>query len=329
MKAGQLLGQSVKAAYAPADYARIAPHVDTALAGRRTSFESDVEAAGRIFHYHAAFVPQLDEAGNPDGFFAMAFDISARRRSEIAQRDSEERLRTITDNVPVLISYVDRELRYQFANAMYKDWLGVASQDMLGKTVTEVFGDDYYAARASSIAQALSGHMSSVEVSVHRKGHERILNTTYMPHVRDGRIAGVYVLATDATAARSHERKLLALANADPLTNLPNRRMYEFHLVKALALARRQQTRIALMYLDLDDFKRINDTWATPPATPCWSNSAAASPPPCASPTCWPAWQATNSPWCWKRSTARPTATWWPAKSTPPCARRSCTGASR
>ncbi len=259
--ADQLLGQSVETAYAPADYARIAQHVDAALAGRRTSFESEIDRAGRAFHYHAAFVPQLDEAGNPDGFFAMAFDISARRRSEIAQRDSEERLRTITDNVPVLISYVDRELRYQFANAMYKDWLGVASDDMIGKTIVEVFGGDYYAARAPSIAQALGGHMSSVEVTVHRKGHERILNTTYMPHLRDGRIAGVYVLATDATAARSHERKLLALANADPLTNLPNRRMYEFHLIKALALARRQQTRIALLYLDLDDFKRINDTW--------------------------------------------------------------------
>jgi diguanylate cyclase (GGDEF)-like protein/PAS domain S-box-containing protein len=260
MPAEKLLGQSVRTAYSEDDYAKIEAHVDAALAGRRASFESEVVNAGGTSHYHAAFVPQFDEANNPDGFLAMAFDISSRRRSELAQRDSEERLRTITDNVPVLISYVDRDLRYQFANAMYKDWLGVASKDMLGRTVAEVFGDDYYAARASSIAQAMGGNMSSIEVSVHRKGHERILNSTYMPHYRDGAIVGVYVLATDATAARSHERKLLALANADPLTNLPNRRMFEFHLVKALALARRQQTCVALMYLDLDDFKRINDT---------------------------------------------------------------------
>jgi diguanylate cyclase (GGDEF)-like protein/PAS domain S-box-containing protein len=162
--------------------------------------------------------------------------------------------------VPVLISYVDSEMRYQFANAMYRDWLGMPTAQMIGRTVTEVFGLEYFEERAASIERALAGHMSSIEVKVVRKGHERILNTTYMPHQRDGRVVGIYVLATDATAARVHERKLLALANADPLTNLPNRRMYEFHLAKALALSKRQKTRLALMYLDLDDFKRINDT---------------------------------------------------------------------
>ena len=260
LPAEKLLGQPMQSAYSASDYSKIAAHVQNALAGRPVTFESDIVLGERTYYYHAAYVPQMDEKGNPDGFFAMAFDITARRRSEIAQRDSEERLRTITDNVPVLISYLDCDLRYRFANAMYKDWLGKNTTEMLGRTVTEVFGDEYFAARAPSIGQAMGGNMSSVEVNVLRKGRERILNTTYMPHYRDGKVAGVYVLATDATAARSHEKKLLALANADPLTNLPNRRMYEFHLVKALASARRQQSRLALMYLDLDNFKRINDT---------------------------------------------------------------------
>ena len=297
----------------------------------RTSFESDI-ASGRP-HLALSVPPSCRssiEAGNPDGFFAMAFDITARKPQRDRQADSEERLRTITDNVPVLISYLDRELRYEFANAMYKDWLGVASRGHARQD-----GDGGVRRRLlrrprASIAQALERpHVAASRETVHRKGHERILNTTYMPQLRDGRIAGVYVLATDATAARSHERKLLALANTDPLTDLPNRRMYEFHLVKALALARRQQTRIALMYLDLDDFKRINDTWGHAAGDAVLVEFGRRVPPPCASPTCWRAWQATNSRWCWKRSTARPTATWWPAKSTPPCARPSCTGASR
>jgi diguanylate cyclase (GGDEF)-like protein/PAS domain S-box-containing protein len=257
----QLLGRSVRSVYSEADYASIAGYIETAAAGKGVSFESDIGVGDRHIYYHAALVPHRDVHGAPDGFFAMAFDITARRHSEIAQRDSEERLRTITDNVPVLISYLDGELRYQFANAMYKEWLGVPSAQMIGRTVTEVFGPDYFDERAPSIARAMSGHMASVEVTVLRRGHERILNTTYMPHHRDGKVVGVYVLGTDATAARAHERKLLALANADPLTNLPNRRMYEFQLAKALAVSKRQQSRLALMYLDLDDFKRINDTY--------------------------------------------------------------------
>lgn len=185
---------------------------------------------------------------------------AALRASEMRRMQGEERLKTITDNVPVLISYLDSELRFQFANAMYKDWLGVRSEDMIGKSVSQVFGAIGYDEQAGSLSRALGGHMSNVELTVHRKGRTRILSTTYMPHVSDGKTIGIYVLATDATAARAHERQLLLQVSEDPLTQLPNRRMHEFQLAKSLATARRNATRLALMYLDLDDFKRINDS---------------------------------------------------------------------
>ena len=256
----QLLGKPVRAAYTAEEYAKIEPHVTLAARGVGSSFESEIFVRGKQFHYHASFVPHFDDQGSPDGYFAMAFDITARCQSELLQRESEERLRTITDNVPVLIAYFDTDFRYQFANAIYKDWLGVPRSEMIGRTISEVFGPEYFQKREQGIRQALGGHMANVEVTVNRKGHERILNTTYMPHHRDGAVIGVYVLATDSTAARKHEAQLMVLANADPLTNLPNRRMYEFHLARALALAKRQQTQLALMYLDLDNFKAINDT---------------------------------------------------------------------
>ncbi|MDB5937281.1 MAG: hypothetical protein JWQ01_4625, partial [Massilia sp.] len=258
--AEKLIGQPVKAAYSDTEYAKIAPHIEAAAGGRKSSLEGDILLDGRKLHFHAAFVPHVDEKGEPDGYFAMAFDITTRRESEIRQLHSEERLRTITDNVPVLISYLDSEFRFQFANAMYKEWLGRLNADMLGKTVEEVFGAADFEERKPGLTRALGGNMSNIEVKVHRKGRERILSTTYIPHFRDGKVVGIYVLATDSTAAHEHERQLLVLANEDPLTNLPNRRMYEFHLAKAVALARRQGTALALMYLDLDNFKKINDT---------------------------------------------------------------------
>ena len=259
--AEKLLGQPVRNAYSEAEYAKIEQHIEGASAGRKMSFESGTVVRGRQFFYHAAYVPQFDAKGAPDGFLAMAFDITARRESELLQAVSEERLRTITNNVPVLISYLDIHLHYQFANAMYKEWLGVRSEDMIGKSITQVFGDSYFEERKPSLERALGGAMSNVELKVSRKGHDRILSTTYIPHQRDGIVVGIYVLATDATAARQHERQLLALANADPLTGLPNRRMYEFNLSKALATNRRQKNGLALMYLDLDNFKHINDSF--------------------------------------------------------------------
>jgi len=256
----KLLHQPVRAAYSATEYARVAPYVDLAAAGQRTSFESDILVDGAVFHYHASFVPQFTPDGAPDGFLAMAFDITARRETELRQLRSEERLATITDNLPVLISYIDSGMRYRFANAMYKDWLGVAGSDMLGRTVEDVFGAEYHAERRPWLERAMAGEMCTAEFKIDRKRHQRILSTTYIPHRQDGIVVGAYVLGLDATAAREHERQLLALANADPLTGLPNRRMYEFQLEKALGAARRQRSSLALVYLDLDDFKKINDT---------------------------------------------------------------------
>lgn len=255
-----LLHKPIRAAYSGTDYERIAPHVARAEAGQRASFESEILVDGRTFHYHASFVPQLTADGAPDGFLAMAFDITARRETEIAQLRSEERLKTITDNLPVLIAYIDNGMRYQFSNAIYKDWLGVPAAEMLGRTVEDVFGASYFDERRAYLNRAMAGEMCTAEYVIQRGRHQRILSTTYIPHTRDGKVAGAYVLGLDATAARQHERALLALANSDPLTGLPNRRMYEFQLDKALATVRRQRGQLGLVYLDLDDFKKINDT---------------------------------------------------------------------
>ena len=102
--ADALLHQPIRSAYSSRDYERIAPHVALAEAGQRTSFESEILIDGKTFWYHAAFVPQLTASGAPDGYFAMAFDITARRETELRQLRSEERLKTITDNLPVHIS---------------------------------------------------------------------------------------------------------------------------------------------------------------------------------------------------------------------------------
>ncbi len=258
--AERLLGHPVRDAYSVAEYAKVQPHIEMAMRGEKSSFESELIVGGKCFHYHASFVPNLDEAGDPDGFMAMAFDITSRKEIELLKSESEERLRTITDNVPVLISYLDTSLRYGFANAMYKQWLGVRAEDMVGRGIAEVFGEDYYREREASLKLALDGHMSNIELTTTRKGRDRVLNTTYIPHMRHGVVAGIYVLATDATASREYERQLILLANADPLTGLPNRRMYEEHLGAALARSRRQRSPLALMYLDLDNFKQINDS---------------------------------------------------------------------
>ncbi len=186
-------------------------------------------------------------------------DVTELDLSRARLAESAEWLRTIADNVPALIAYVDTDLRYRFANERYREWFGVKPAEMVGKTVSEAMGEAFYAPRREALARCLAGHASHLEIEEQRRGRTRVISSTYLPHVRDGVVQGIYVLSTDATSAREYERQLHALAHSDHLTGLPNRRSYEERLAQAIARARRGATPLALAYLDVDHFKQIND----------------------------------------------------------------------
>jgi PAS domain S-box-containing protein len=259
----ELIGQPVSVAYSAEAYARIRPYIQAVQGGDRVSFEDSIVIKGRELHYHCVYVPDVGPDGRCDGFFAMAYDISARKLGELRQAESEERLRTITDNLPVLISYLDGEGRYRFANAVHRSWLGTRPEDMLGKTIAEAFGgaeyDGYLEAQADALARAWSGQAAQCEHEIVRKKQARIAHSTFLPQVRDGVVHGVYVLTLDATASRLHERNLHALAHTDALTQLPNRRHFEQALDGLGHRVRQGDRGCALLYLDVDHFKQIND----------------------------------------------------------------------
>jgi len=187
-------------------------------------------------------------------------DVSELLDSRARALESEERLRTIADNVPALIAYLDTDLRYRFANDRYREWFGVRCDTMIGKTIPDAMGDAFYAPRRTALERCLSGHGAYLEIEEERRGRKRVISTTYLPHLRNGKVQGIYVLSTDATSSREYERQLHALAHSDHLTGLPNRRSYEERLVQAIARSRRSATPLALAYLDVDHFKQINDS---------------------------------------------------------------------
>jgi diguanylate cyclase (GGDEF)-like protein/PAS domain S-box-containing protein len=258
--AEQLIGHDVRSAYSDEEYAKIGPAIARARGGERAYFEDTITIHGKKLHYQCLFVPQLAADGRPDGFYAMAFDITARKQSELAQAESEERLRTITDNVPVLIACLDQEGRYSFANAVHQSWLGQAPANIIGRTMLDAFGEDYYLQQKDALEQAWEGKASQCEHEIVRKKHTRIVHSTFLPHVRDGEVIGVVILTTDATASRMHERNLHTLAHTDALTALPNRRQFETALQNSVAASTLGRRSRALLYLDVDYFKRINDS---------------------------------------------------------------------
>ncbi|MEO8155658.1 MAG: diguanylate cyclase [Rhizobacter sp.] len=178
-----------------------------------------------------------------------------------ALEGSEHRLRTIADNLPVLISYIDREERFQFCSGTYSTWLGVDTHRIVGRTVAETLGADLYEPRRELLQRALGGERVDFDIATTMLGVKRHLHTTYLPDLStDGGVEGIYALAVDVSAMKAAEEQLVLIARTDTLTGLSNRLRFNEKMGEALARSRRRGQPIALLFLDVDNFKRINDT---------------------------------------------------------------------
>ncbi len=156
------------------------------------------------------YTPVYRAGGTVGGVLCTMVDNSGRVEAEHRLAASEAELRRVTDAVPMLISYVDRDHVYRLANAQYDEWLGVAPESMIGKPVREVLGDAVYQDRRPSFERALAGESFIAQtVFPHRDGRPRRSEFRYVPHVQaDGSIAGIYVLGIDVEERAEREAAL-------------------------------------------------------------------------------------------------------------------------
>ncbi|MCY0389504.1 diguanylate cyclase [Robbsia sp. Bb-Pol-6] len=181
--------------------------------------------------------------------------IAERDRAEAALRASRETLQTITDNLPVLIAYIDADLRYRFTNATYGHVFGDHAESRTGRHVSDVLTPGTMAALLPWFRRALAGERVTNDDVVYDATSQRIWSATYIPHFTAGRVDGFYVVSHDVTERKRLETSLREQALQDALTGLPNRRALGLQLTQALT----QEAALAVLFLDLDEFKQIND----------------------------------------------------------------------
>ncbi len=199
---------------------------------------------------------EIGELGN--AFYQL---MAERENAEGLRAASEKRLRLITDNLPVLIAYVDRERRFRFGNATFERWFGVAPERLVGMSIAQLMGEDAARQGADSLEGAFAGRATTCQIRLQIQGAPRVLEGVYIPDLQpDGSVAGVYALKHDMTHVKEVEEQLSRLARIDTLTGLANRRSFNETLQQALVRASRHGRTLALAYLDVDHFKRINDS---------------------------------------------------------------------
>jgi PAS domain S-box-containing protein len=156
------------------------------------------------------YTPVYAATGQVGGVMCTIVDNSGRLRAERRVAASEAQLRAVTDAVPMLVAYIDRDHVYRFANGAYRDQLGIDPAAMIGRAVRDAVGEAFYADRRASIDRALAGETFGSEAAIpHRDGGMRRFELRYIPDIAaDGTIPGCYVLGIDIEERAAREAAL-------------------------------------------------------------------------------------------------------------------------
>jgi diguanylate cyclase (GGDEF)-like protein/PAS domain S-box-containing protein len=231
-----------------------------------------IAADGRVVWVWEHDTVIRDEHGRPHLTQGIITDVTATRIAEAALAESEERSRAVIGALEEGLLIYGPDGRVVSCNDAAVRIFGARSQDELKEMgrapsdVTMTFEDGTPVTRETSTAnRALDTGLPQPERVVHFErpdGWELWATVGSHPIFREGdqRPYGVVSVFTDVTERRRAQEQIAFLAYHDSLTKLPNRALLDEHLSLALARARRSGSSVALLYVDLDDFKAVNDS---------------------------------------------------------------------
>ena len=264
LPANEMIGKTVREIRGDELYEKVAPQIRRTLTGEATSVEISGAIDGGAFHLRTEYVPDRDSVGTVRGFYAFTHDVTEGKAAELRLAESEKRLVTITDNLPAMICYVDETLRFRFVNRAFEKWFKRPLADIIGNTFEKFMPLELIAQLEVEFARGMNGERREFELEVPMPGkRSRWLHATFIPDIDDatGRVKGVYGMSHDVTATKLAEQRLTRLAQFDTLTGLPNRNQIDEKLARALAREDSAQKPLALMFLDIDHFKQVNDRY--------------------------------------------------------------------
>ncbi len=188
---------------------------------------------------------------------------NSERSRDQALRDSRERLAQVIDTIPAMISASDLGGRRIFANAYQAEVAGLDRAHLVDREIPAMFGADYLDRHRHlhELVCATRAPLPAFEEEIRTVAGETLTFLTTKSPLQDtaGAITGVLTTSLDITARKRAESRLSYLAAHDYLTALPNRTLLQERLEQEFARGRRGGHSFALLFVDLDRFKSIND----------------------------------------------------------------------
>ncbi|WP_427310258.1 diguanylate cyclase domain-containing protein [Cupriavidus sp. H39] len=212
---------------------------------------------------------RADEIGELAATFAeVVAQLSEREAALQAAKDraaaSEKRIEAIANHVPDFISFIDMQQRYVFVNQAYARRYGVPAQQIVGLSLRELWGTQEYLACQPYLQQASAGQ--AVTFTRESADGTECIEITCQPAWNDAQdtVDGLHMFGRNITHEREKLRSLEAQTVSDYLTGLLNRKGFDRRLAEAMARTGASACPLALLLVDLDDFKAVNDNHGHP-----------------------------------------------------------------
>jgi len=197
----------------PEDRERVETNFLAAVAGSDKDYKAEYRIVrpsdGQTRWIRAVAEIERDSQGRALKLIGAHLDITDQKNAEATVQESEGRLRAVTDAIPFLISYLDKDQIFRFINKPYESWFERPLSEIVGRHVRDVMGPAMYEVRRPFIERALAGESLSYEADFHRSAGTVQTEIVHVPH-RDlaGRTVGLYTVVMDITARKLAERVL-------------------------------------------------------------------------------------------------------------------------
>ena len=202
------------------------------------------------------------------GILGMGIDVTEARKAERLLRESEERFKGLVENTVDWVWEMDPEFRFTYASPRCFDLFGYRLEEVVGRSAFDFMTPEDAERTKAETTDLFAERRPMLNFEsryVHKMGHMVIIETNATPYFdADGHYRGYRGIDRDVTAQRRAAAQIMQMARYDALTGLANRRVFAEAVQQAIARAQRGARGFAVLYLDLDHFKDINDTLGHP-----------------------------------------------------------------
>ena len=263
----ELIGKHLMTVFSQQRFDEIKTICDRVFKGETISTERLIEIAGREERWMSLrYTPRYDAEGKIIGIYTAATDIDELKRTEIELRRANWMLTSHFENSPLAVIEWDHAFNVRRWSPQAEKIFGWTQSEVIGKNIRDwrfVVEDDDTQFSALNTRLMEAGNPRTTSLNRNYRNDGRIIWCEwYNSSLRDesGKVVSVLSLAQDVTTRVLAEERLIYQATHDGLTSLPNRAMLQDRMQQAISRARRSGVRVAVLFIDLDRFKEVNDT---------------------------------------------------------------------